>query len=158
RELGAADVVFTPGYFRDGSGRLFVPRETVAQIAATSGAPVYGPFATLGTGVVGGRIPDYVEIGRQAGSAINAVLGGTPPAMLQLPDSPLRVQLDWNQVRRWGIDPALIPPDALIQFKQPTLWETYRIQVLWIALVIALQAALIAALVVERRSRARTAS
>ena len=158
RELGAADVVFTPGYFRDGSGRLFVPRETVAQIAATSGAPVYGPFATLGTGVVGGRIPDYVEIGRQAGSAINAVLGGTPPAMLQLPDSPLQVQLDWNQVRRWGIDPALIPPDALIQFKQPTLWETYRIQVLWIALVIALQAALIAALVVERRSRARTAS
>jgi len=78
--------------------------------------------------------------------------------MLQLPDSPLRVQLDWNQVQRWGIDPTLIPPDALIQFKRPTLWETYRIQILWITLVIALQAALITALLIERRSRQRTAS
>jgi C4-dicarboxylate-specific signal transduction histidine kinase len=155
RALGADDVVFTPGYFGDGAGRIFPPRESAAQIAAASGAPVYGPFG-IGAGTVGGRMPDYVEIGRQGGIALNALRGGTPPTMLRLPDSPIRLQVDWNQVRRWGIDPALIPPEAVIQFKQPTFWEAYRTQILWIALVIALQAALIAALLIERRSRQRT--
>jgi signal transduction histidine kinase len=157
RELGADDVVFTPGYFSDGAGRFFPPRESAAQIAAASAAPVYGPFG-VGAGTVGGRVPDYREIGRQGGIALNALRSGASPTMLRLPDSPIRLQIDWNQVRRWGIDPALIPSEAVIQFKQPTFWEAYRTQILWIALVITLQAVLIAALLIERRSRRRTAS
>jgi C4-dicarboxylate-specific signal transduction histidine kinase len=160
RELGNHDVVFTMGYFRDGAGRLFVPRDSAAQLAEVSAAPVYGPIGTfIGTGVVGGSMPSYVEMGRQAGNAINAVLAGTPPAMLRLPvRTPLDVQVDWNQVLRWRIPQDLVPVAATLHFKQPTFWEAYRTHVIVIATILLVQAASIVALLIERRLRRRTAS
>lgn len=56
--LGADSVVFTPGFFQDGSGNQFVPRDAGALVAQASSAPVYGPYDTfIGTGIVGGRMP-----------------------------------------------------------------------------------------------------
>ena len=43
-QLGDDAVVFTPGYFQDGEGRSFLPRETVKIMAAASTAPVFAPF------------------------------------------------------------------------------------------------------------------
>ncbi|MDM0075609.1 sensor histidine kinase [Variovorax sp. J2P1-59] len=156
--LSKEDVVFTPGYFRDGASREFSPREAAALIAtAAAGAPVYGPFSTfIGTGVVGGRMAGYVEMGRQAAIAVDKLLDGTPPAALGLPaSSPSVPQVDWRQTRRWGI--ADIPPDAIVHFREPTFWEAHRGQLLLILAVMLIQAALIAALLVERRLRRRTA-
>jgi hypothetical protein len=45
QRLGALDsntVVFTPGYFQDGDGRLFNPRDSAALMAAAATAPLYG--------------------------------------------------------------------------------------------------------------------
>ena len=160
RELGDGDVVFTTGYFGDGTGRVFVPRDTAAVMAAESGAPLYGPFATfIGTGAVGGRMGSYVDIGRLAGQTVKELLAGTPLAALKMPASvPSPVQLDWRQVRRWGIAESAIPEGAIAHFRGPTFWEAYRSQVLVIAAVIVLQGVLIAALLVERRLRRRTVS
>ena len=56
-ELGADAVVFTPGYFQDGAGRLFNPRDSAAAMMAGANAPVYGPLDTfIGIGAVGGVI------------------------------------------------------------------------------------------------------
>jgi signal transduction histidine kinase len=159
-ELGDHTVVFTPGYLRDGAGQLFVPRDAAAQMAAVSAAPIYGPFSSfIGAGVVGGRMPAYVEMGRQAGRTVTSLLEGTAPEALHLPaQSPLGVQLDWHQVLRWQIDPGLVPAPAVLHFKRPTFWEEYRTRVIVIVTVLAMQAALIVALLVERRSRRRTES
>ncbi len=159
-ELGPDAVVFTPAFFRDGEGRAFVPRETVVIMAGASGAPVYGPASTfIGTGVVGGRMPTYFAIALQAAQAVNELLGGATPASLRLPEyMPAEVNLDWRQVRRWGIDDKTIPRDAVVHFKEPTFWEAYRNEALGIVAVVLLQAALIAALLVERRLRRRTAA
>jgi hypothetical protein len=35
-------VVLVAGYFRDGDGRDFTPREAVLRLVAVSGAPIYG--------------------------------------------------------------------------------------------------------------------
>ena len=54
-QLGDDAVVFTTGYFQDGEGRSFVPRQAVKIMAAASTAPVFAPFNLLmGTGIVGG--------------------------------------------------------------------------------------------------------
>lgn len=59
-ELGGDAVVFTPGYFEDGAGHQFVPREAARLMVAAAAAPVYGPFDTfIGTGIVGGSMPSY---------------------------------------------------------------------------------------------------
>ncbi len=157
--LGTGDVVYTPGFYRDGAGREFAPRDAAGIMAAASAVPVYGPYNTfIGNGVVGGRMPDFFEIGRQAGIGVNELLDGIAPSSLIFPSNAVaRVNLDWRQVIRWGIDAKDIPANAILHFKEPSFWEAHRDQAIMIAAVIVLQALLIAALLVERRQRQRTA-
>jgi C4-dicarboxylate-specific signal transduction histidine kinase len=159
-ELGDGDLVFTPGYDRDGAGRESAPVEAVTRMAAASGAPVYGPFSTfIGTGVVGGLMPTFVEMGRQAARDTNGLLDGRPAAVSG-PATVIaaQVQVDWRQVRKWGIAEDSIPADAITHFREPTFWEANRGKALIVAAVILVQALLIGALLIERRRRRRTAS
>ncbi|MDM0019384.1 sensor histidine kinase [Variovorax saccharolyticus] len=158
--LGAGDLVFSPGYYRDGTGRDYSPRDAIAGIAAASTrAPVYGPFsAFVGTGIVGGRMPANRDMGRFTADALNALLDGVAPAAVALPAVlPAVLQVDWRQVRRWGIAEADIPPDAVVFFKEPTFWDRYRVQALLATALFLIQALLIAALFIERRRRRHTA-
>ena len=153
--LGTDSVVFTPGYFRDGDGGLFNPRDAVGLMAAASAAPVYGPFDTLiGTGVVGGRMPSFEGIGEQAGKIVGEIFAGAAPPSLRLPEiTPTRLRVDWRQVKRWGIDQKDIPADTVVNFREPTFWEAYRNEAIVAIAVILFQAALIAKLLVERDRR-----
>ena len=63
------------------------------------------------------------------------------------------LHVDWRQIRRWKIDERSIPATAVVHFREPTLFEAYRLQVLVAAAVLALQAALIGLLLEERRRR-----
>ncbi|MDS4027238.1 MAG: ATP-binding protein [Candidatus Contendobacter sp.] len=154
RELGSDAVVFTPGYFEDGVGRQFSPREA-AQLMAAAAVPVYGPFDTfIGTGIVGGSMPNFAAMGRQAGEIANALLAGVAPTALRLPKVMLpTANVDWRQIRRWGIDEKTIPGDAIVRFKTPTLLEEYPTETVVAAAVFLLQAGLIAGLLLERRRR-----
>jgi signal transduction histidine kinase len=154
-QLGKDAVVFSTGYFQDGDGHYFTPRETaVAMIAATT-APLYAPFETfIGTGIVGGRMPSYEDMGRQAGQIANALLDGAMPASLHLPDiMPVTLNVDWRQVRRWGIDERTIPGDAIVHFREPPFLEAHRTEVVVGFVVFLLQAVLIVGLLLERRRR-----
>ena len=73
--------IFTPGYFMDGSGKTFTPREAVTKIAEVSPVPVYGRYNTfIGTGVVGGRVPIFEAMGAMAGPvAADAYPSWEPP-------------------------------------------------------------------------------
>jgi len=157
-ELGADSVVFTPGYWQDGEGLLFNPRDAAGLMAAASTAPVYGPFDTfIGTGVVGGRMPSFEDMGRQGGQIVGRLLDGGLPASQRLPEiTPTKLQVDWRQINRWGIDKNLIPANTVFHYREPTFWEAYRNAAIITAAVILLQFGLIAALLIERRRR-RTA-
>jgi signal transduction histidine kinase len=156
--LRSGTVVFTSGFWQDGDGKAFSPRDAAALIARASSAPVYGPYDTfIGTGVVGGRMPSFVEMGRQAGDTVRAILAGAAPGTLQLPKAtPTTLHVDWRQVLRWGIDPKLLPRDTVIAFRSPTLWQAYRNAVLGAVTVIVLLSGLVVSLLLERRRR-RTA-
>jgi signal transduction histidine kinase len=155
RALRSDSVVFTTGYFLDGAGHEFLPREAVRLMAGASGAPVYGAFQPqLGMGIVGGRFPDFEEIGRQAGELANAWLssgGGSAP---RVPAGvPARLHVDWRQVVRWDIDEQAIPGDTVIHFREPTFLEQYRNETIIALVVLLLQAGLIGVLLAERRRR-----
>jgi signal transduction histidine kinase len=160
RDLPADSIVFTPGFFLDGDGREFVPRDATQLIATASSAPVYGPFSTLiGTGIVGGRMASYEAMGRLGAQTAITLLDGAFPASLDLPATmPAPLHVDWRQLQRWSISPRTVPPDAIVHFKEPTLWDGYRREVLSAITVMLLQAGLIVALFLERRRRRRTAA
>ena len=153
--LGKDSIVFTPGYFQDGAGRSFIPRDSVEVMAAAASAPVYGAYATiLGTGAVGGVVSSFADAGREAGRETARLLAGASPSSLVLPpEVPSSLQVDWRQVRRWKIDEGSIPAAATIHFRAPSIFEAYRFQVLVAAGALALQAALIGLLLEERRRR-----
>jgi signal transduction histidine kinase len=155
RSLDPGSVVFTAGFFQDGDGNQFNPHDSAVLIASAAAAPVYGPFETfIGTGVVGGRMPSFEEMGRQAGQTVKAIFAGAAPATLRLPASTTApLQLDWRQARRWGIDEKMIPAGTVVHFKEPSVWEAHRTEVLLALSVILLQAAFITALFIERRRR-----
>ena len=156
-ELGSDTLVFTPGYFEDGVGHQFSPREAAGLMAGAAAAPVYGPFDTfIGTGVVGGSMPNFAAMGRQAGRLVNDRLAGGAPAAPRLPSiMPKAVNVDWRQIRRWDIDPSAIPDDAIVRFKPPTLMEEHATAMVVAMVVFLLQAGLIAGLLFERRRRRR---
>lgn len=158
RALQSSSIVYTPGYFKDGSGREFVPRDAARVIAAAAPVPVYGPFSSfMNTGIVGGRMADYTAIGLAGARTAIALLEGADPATIVQPKtSPTPWQLDWRQMKRWGISDAAVPADAIIRFRPPSLWEAYRDLVIAGIAVIAVQASLIIALLLERRRRRRT--
>jgi signal transduction histidine kinase len=157
RELGSDSVVLTMGFHRDRNGGFYVPSDAIDLIVAASSAPVYSAAdVALGSGVVGGRMLSYEGTGRQYGQILERLFSGQPD-WKRMPDSnPSSLQVDWRQVKRWGIDPDLIPPDAVVRFRPPTLWQAYRNAVVGAVTVILLLSALVVSLLLERRRR-RTA-
>jgi signal transduction histidine kinase len=153
--LPADTVVFTTGLFRDGDGELFSPRDSAALIARASSVPVYAPFETfLGTGVVGGRMPSFEDMGAQTGGILQKLFAGSPPAALNLPNSTsTALHIDWRQAQRWGIAENSIPAGTIVHFRPPSFWEAYRTATMIALAVFFIQAALIAALYFERRRR-----
>jgi signal transduction histidine kinase len=159
RELDSRDVLFTPGYFTDGAGRQFTTRISNELMVAASGAPAYGPFSPfVGSGIVGGVMPSFADMGQQAGKDVKALLDSTPPAELRLPASiPAHVNVDWRQLRRWNIDEKNLPPGAEVRFREPSVWESYWREISIMIVVVVLQGLLIARLLFERRQRRQAA-
>jgi signal transduction histidine kinase len=159
-DLGRDTIVFTTGFFEDGAGNQFVPRDAIALIAQASSAPVYSPFDTsIGSGVVGGSVSDLLESGAQAGRTVKEILGGIAPSAIQLPSTtPFRLQVDWRQVQRWGIDEDAVPANAVVNFRDLTLWQAHRVAVLIAISVFLIQTILIASLYIERRRRSAAES
>jgi C4-dicarboxylate-specific signal transduction histidine kinase len=159
-ELVPETVVFTPGYYEDGTGRVFTPRDSAELMAAASAAPIYSPFNTfIGTGIVGGRMATFESMGRQAGAIVTAVIAGSAPAALRLPKiMATDLHVDWRQVKRWGIDEAKIPNEAIVHFRDPSLWDAYRKQTIAAGGALLLLAGLSIRLLSERRSLTRTST
>ena len=61
----------------DRTGRNFIPRQALEQIAATASAPIYGPYDTyIGHGVVGGNAVTFELIGRSVADLAADALAG----------------------------------------------------------------------------------
>jgi len=157
RELTSDSVVLTFGFFRDGDGRSYFPHDAAVLIAAASAAPVYTPFETfMGTGIVGGRMLSFEQMGRQGGQIVARLFDADPDWRRMPPALPSVTQVDWRQIQRWRIDPKLLPQDTIIAFRTPTFWQAYRNVAIIVGVIIVLQSALVASLLLERRRR-RTA-
>jgi signal transduction histidine kinase len=157
RALPREAIVYTPGYFVDGAGLVGSPRQSLELIARASAAPVYGPLDTfLGTGIVGGYMAPYEDQAMQAGGIVVRLLNGASPTEIVPSSVPNRPLVDWRQIRRWGIDERLLPADAVVKFREPTLWAAHRSELEIGVIVILAQMMLIVALLLER-GRRRTA-
>jgi len=135
----------------------FIFTDTVAErVAAAAPVPVYGTNDFyLGLGVVGGVVRLTEETGQRLGQMTRQVLAGQRVQDIPVETSRLVPIFDWRQLQRWGISPSRLPPGAEVRFQTPSLWESYKPQVIVAASVVAGQLMLIALLLVQRRDRRR---
>src|SRR4029079_9695435 len=88
-----------------------------------------------------GRVAARILRGERASNFPPLVIGTRPPTY------------DWRELRRWGISESRLAPESVVRFRQPTIWERYRWQMVGTIALIATQAVLISALLIQRRRR-----
>jgi hypothetical protein len=148
-------IVIMSFVFMDGTGLPRIPPNVAAKIADISAAPVYSPIPTFfGRGVIGGYMDSYESEGAVAADLALGILTGKAPATLNKETKSLhRYEVDARQLERWGLSSRNLPPDTLVSFRAPSLWDQYRWQILLVAGALLGQLLLIIGLLYQRRRR-----
>jgi PAS domain S-box-containing protein len=160
-ELGSHTAILFARLFRDAAGQAFVSSLAAHALAQKATAPVYVMTdANLDGGAVGGAVGGAIAsieaFGKRAGELAVRVLSGTAPASLPLEISNETVPtFDWRALQRWGIPESRLPPNSVVRFRPPALWEQYRSYALGAFFLILVQGVMIIDLLLERRRRQR---
>ena len=141
--------------FADNTGRLFIPIDVVQEITTAAAAPVYTPYETyLGRGIVGGRMDSFERIGSEvADLAVDTLAGASPSSLIPRATDGSADQVDWRQLKRWKLSESSLPQDTQVHFREFSLWQEYRWQIIAIFAAVLAQAAVIAWLYLEHRRR-----
>ena len=139
---------------REEPGRILFASDVARQVAAAAPVPVYGVSDQyIGSGVVGGAVFATRAVGVRLGEMVRQVLEGTRPQDMPIEHATVVPTFDWRQMRRWGVMESDLPAGSRILFRNPGAWELYRPQIVVAALIVLLQTAFIAALLVQRSRR-----
>jgi signal transduction histidine kinase/ABC-type uncharacterized transport system substrate-binding protein len=144
-------------FFTDASAPADYDDESVASlVVSATTAPVYGTNERyIGAGVVGGVLRGTRETGARVGELVRQILNGARAEDIPIENARLVPTFDWRQLRRWGIGPSRLPPASDIQFRTPTVWESYSEYIIGTVIVVSAQLLLIAGLLMQRASRRR---
>jgi signal transduction histidine kinase/DNA-binding response OmpR family regulator len=149
-------LVLMGSYFKDSTGRSFVPVEVAAEIGKRANRPVLALYDTqISRGLTGGAAILTTDAGRLVGEiAAEYLLGkaavGSGVTQKALPARPL---FDWVQLKRWGGDPSRLPEETVFLNRPRSLWSDYREAVIVGGVAMALLSALVVALAIVNRRR-----
>jgi signal transduction histidine kinase len=133
------------------------PLTYLDRLAAIANAPMYSWVdSTIGHGIVGGSLYSQRAAIEEVGTLALRVLRGEEAD--SIPTATIRLdsyEVDWRQLRRWDIDEGRVPAGTLIRFREPGVWDQYGRYMLAAATLLAMQTALIAALLIQRTRRRR---
>ena len=159
-ELPPHTMIYFLTFFEDVSGARFIPFEAFTKIAPVANAPMYHwTDIGMGYGMVGGSVLTMDVMARATAKVALRVLEGETPESIPVSEIDANtIQFDWRQLQRWGISETRLPAGSLVRFRQPSVWEQYKVYIIAAASVLALQTALIAGLLVQRLRRRRVES
>ena len=139
----------------DGEGRAFIPRDALADLSRSSGAPIFGLSETfMDHGMTGGAVLRMEELGREFGGMTAEALmapDGKAPASRQ--SRAYGTMFDWRELQRFGLSQRMLPAGAEIRFAPQSIWETHRNTVLAGSTLLVAQSGLIIALIIQSRRR-----
>jgi signal transduction histidine kinase len=157
RDLPPHSVILYATVFADGAGLGLVPHEVLSSFATTANAPVY-VFVDqfVGRGAVGGNVYSLDAHGSQVAEVGLRILRGAAPASLPIRELGAQVNMfDARQLKRWGLDEAQLPPQSVVNYREPSVWALYRWYIVGAVSVAVTQSALIAGLLLARARRRR---
>ncbi len=137
---------------RDGGGEYFHPVEYLDRLAAIANAPIYcWVDSAMNHGIVGGSLKSQQAQADAVAKLALRVLRGEAADSIPVTSANLNaIQVDWRQLRRWGISEARLPLGTLVRFRESSAWERYRVYILGVVALLVAQSVLIAGLLVQR--------
>lgn len=139
----------------DGAGVAHEGDRALTRLYQTANAPIFShDDAFFGGEIVGGPMHSALAGARRAAAVAIRILSGEKPRDIKTPPSNFAApKYDWRELQRWKIDQRLLPPGSEIDFREPTVWQTYRWQIILIVAIVLVQALLISLLLQERNRR-----
>ena len=137
----------------DAAGKHFINvRQSVPMVAKAANVPVYAMADVLiGQGFVGGYVSSYAEQGQVAADIAVKILKGTKPEDIPVVRDSNLYMFDARVLRRWGLNENLLPPGSSLLYREPTLTERYKGEIIGALLVFAALVVLVGYLLIERR-------
>ena len=148
-------IAFFAMVYQDGAGENFNPLDALDRVVRVANAPVYcWVDSALDHGVLGGSLKDQLLQTQAIGKLALQVLSGVPADSIPVSSPPLYVnQVDWRQLRRWGISESRLPAGTVVRFREPSIWDRYQAYILGAIAIFLAQTALITGLLVQRTRR-----
>jgi signal transduction histidine kinase len=139
----------------DAAGIVYEGWGPLQRMFAAANAPIFSYDDVFFKGeTVGGPMLSMTEVARKTASVAVQLLAGEKAANFTIePIGLAPPRYDWRQLQRWHIGESRLPPGSEIHFRSPAAWEQYRWQIVAVATVLLLQAAMIAGLLYEHRRR-----
>lgn len=144
-------------FLADAAGTPYEEDYAITELHAASSVPIFGFLSTeMGKGIVGGPLVSHTEQGRIGANVASGMLRGESGREVSTTFlEPTAPQFDWRELQRWNIGENHLPPDSVVLFRPPSLWEEHKSLVLTGLGALLAQALLIAALIVQLTGRRR---
>ncbi len=144
----------------DAAGVPYSQDAALEKMREVATAPIFGiGDYQLGRGIVGGPLMQTNVLGREAAEVGLRILRGEPRGESINPPSVTfgSPMYDWRELQRLNISEARLPVGSIVQFRERTVWEQYRLQIFVALVIVFFQAALIGGLLFERQARKHAA-
>jgi len=139
----------------DAAGVTHEANHALNKLSSSANAPIFsydGSF--FGEAIVGGPMHSVQELGHITAAVVVRILNGEKAGDIKTPPTGFATPIfDWRQMQHWGIADSSLPPGSTVYFREPTVWDRYRWQIVSVLAVILIQAALISILLREHRRR-----
>jgi PAS domain S-box-containing protein len=137
----------------DSAGKHFInARQSAPMVAKAADVPVYTLSDVLiGQGFVGGYVSSYAAQGQVAADIAVKILKGAKPQEIPVVRGTNLYMFDARALRRWGLNEKKLPPGSSLLYREPTLTERYKGEMIGALLLFAALVVLIAYLLIERK-------
>jgi signal transduction histidine kinase len=154
-ELPKHSAIIYLAAYADRERVLYPPVVAVSTIGEKANRPIIViAEALLKPGGIGGYMLVPSAMGSDAARLALRVLDGEQASDISVAvTAAVRPVFNWQQMQRWGVDEAQLPPGSEIRFRDQSVWGAYRAQVIAIAAIILIQTGLISILLHERKKR-----
>ena len=127
--------------------------DVLSLVAASVKVPIYSNGVFVGYGTIGGYAINNYECGVQTAGMALRVINDAPIKQSEIIEVPSIPTFDWRQLQRWGINEYDLPSGSDIRFRELTLFQRYRWEIIGFLALCIIQSFFIAALLIERRRR-----
>ncbi len=158
RTMPAQSAIFFAILSLDGKGEPRVEGDTLTSLHAVANVPMFALYG-IGRGIVGGPLLSTDELSRTTAQVALRVLAGESPGSIKTTTQRTgQPTYDARELRRWKIDEGRLPPDSVVLFREPTIWQRNQRAITLGALLGGIQLVaivLLGGLIKRRRAQSR---